>query len=277
MEISAPAKINLFLNVGRRRDDNFHEFQSVAVKVSLFDELVIEEASDITIQAPEWIPQEENLVYRAAVKLREYSKTEKGCFIKLKKNIPAGAGLGGGSSDAAAVLLSLNKLWGLNLDLDQLEEVGGSIGSDINLFLHPGGVLAYGRGEQIKSLPYERAGKKKIILINPGINIATEKVYSKYPGGRLTPEAELNKIIRDYTLGNWALILRNDLEETVFSEYPVLRDLKNRLINWGAQPLLSGSGSSLFALVEDNKLAESIKNVVENSFNYACWIVSEVI
>ncbi|NLN47653.1 MAG: 4-(cytidine 5'-diphospho)-2-C-methyl-D-erythritol kinase [Clostridiales bacterium] len=277
MEIKAAAKINLFLNVGNKRPDNFHDFQSVVVKVSLFDELIIEEASDITVEAPEWIAKEDNLVYRAAVLLKEFAETEKGCSISLKKNIPTGAGLGGGSSNAAAVFTALNKLWDLNLSISQLEEIGAVLGSDVNLFLHPGGTLATGRGEVVKPLPYENPEKKKILLINPGVNISTEKVYSRYPGGRLTPEDELNKIIENYTQGNWALILRNDLEETVFSEYPVLRDLKSRLINWGAQPLLSGSGSTVFALVEDDKLAESIKNVVENSFNFDCWIVNEII
>lgn len=276
MEILAPAKINLFLNVGEKRLDHFHEFQSIAVKVSLYDRITLSEDTGISIQAPDWIPDEENLAYRAALLLKEKSRSEKGCSIILEKNIPAGAGLGGGSSDAASVLKGLNKLWGLDYEIRELEKIGSKLGSDVNMFLHPGGCFAYGRGEKVSKLPYGRKKNHNIILIAPDINISTEKVYSKYTGGRLTPKDELDRIIRDYRQGDWSSILGNDLEKTVLSEYHILQDLKNRLINWGAHPLLSGSGSCIFALAEDKKLAESIKNMVEKSFNCRCWIVNEV-
>ncbi len=276
MEIRAQAKINLFLNVGPRREDGYHEIISLMSKVSLEDTLLVEPAEDISIKCSENIPPEDNLAYRAAIILKDRTGTERGCRIKLNKNIPLGGGLGGGSSDAASVLLALNRLWELDLSREELSETGSLLGSDVNFFLYPGPCIVRGRGEVIEPLEEEAEKKHNIIIIDPGVNISTERIYSSYPGGSLTPSNELDKIIKSYTKGDWSMVLRNDLEETVYSQYPVLKDLRNRLLNWGPIPLLSGSGSCLFALAGEDHLAESAVRVIENSFGFRSWIVNEV-
>lgn len=275
MKIKAPAKINLFLNVGEERKDSFHEVFSLMIKVSLFDKIDIEANESITVQAPDWLAGQENLVYKAAKELKEKTKVTRGCKIILQKNIPPGRGLGGGSSDCAAVLKALNKMWNLNLETEELEKIGKKLGSDVNFFLHPGGCTSSGRGEKVKPLESTVRDRNNIVVIDPDIHISTERIYQRYSGGSLTDEKEKNRIIQKYKENKWNEILRNDLEDTVFKEYPVLRDLKNRLKNWGAWPLLSGSGSCVFAVTDKKKLAESIADIVKRDFGYKTWIVKE--
>ncbi|MFC2061168.1 4-(cytidine 5'-diphospho)-2-C-methyl-D-erythritol kinase [Elusimicrobiota bacterium] len=274
MEINAPAKINLFLNVGKKREDTFHEISSIMIKVNLFDRITIEEADEIIIEAPEWLPTEENIVFKAASMLKEYASVNNGCRIKLEKNIPPGRGLGGGSSDCANVLKALNNLWETGLGIEELEKIGKELGSDVNFFLYPGSCHVSGRGEIIKPLQEIVEGKYYIILVDPGMEISTEKVYDKYPGGNLTQPQELDKIIQNYTEGKWDRILTNDLEDIVLKEYPVLKNLKDRLINWGSQPLLSGSGSCIYALVNEEKTAKVISSIIDRDLEFKTWIVN---
>ncbi len=273
MKIKAPAKINIFLNVGEEREDKFHELRTIMVKVGLCDSITLKKNKNIKIEGMDWLKDKKNLAYRAAVELQNYSGIKKGCLIEIEKLIPSGAGLGGGSSDAAAVLKGLNKLWDLNYKDEDLENIGQKLGSDVNFFLYTGGGLAMGRGEKIIPLKTKRELAQKVLLIYPDIELSTQKIYNAYPGGDLTGKEELNTIIKNYRSGNWPDILSNDLEETVFREYPVLKDIKHRLINWGLKPLLSGSGSSIFALFSDIEKAESVKSIMDEDFGYSTWIL----
>ncbi len=277
MEFKAPAKINLFLNVGKKREDSFHELISIMVKVSLFDRLEITEESKIKIEAPGWIPLQENLVYRAASLFFRETGIKKGCRIKLEKNIPAGAGLGGGSSDAAATLKALDSIFSAGLGPEKLDEMGAELGSDVNFFLRQGGCLATGRGEVIDHLETIKNRDYFILLVDPGLEISTGQIYENYSGGRLTGGSDLDNIIQLYKDMDWQAILRNDLEETVFNLYPSLKDLKNRLENWGLYPLLSGSGSFVFALSNDKKLVETGEEVINKEFGLKTHIVSALI
>lgn len=273
MEIKAPAKINLYLNVGEKRNDGFHDIISIMVKVGLWDIITLEEHEEIVVEGPAWLPMEENLVYKAAVLLKEHSGVKKGCMIKLEKNIPPGRGLGGGSSDCASILKALNQYWSINLEIKELEQLGMKLGSDVNFFLYPGSCCTTGRGEVITRIDRDFEGEKNIILVDTGISITTAYVYSRYSGGQLTAKEKLDKIINSYRSGNWSEILKNDFEATVFREYPVLNDLKNRLANWGLHPLLSGSGSCVFALVDDVRTAESVSQVIRENFEYETYLV----
>ncbi|MBN2408051.1 MAG: 4-(cytidine 5'-diphospho)-2-C-methyl-D-erythritol kinase [Elusimicrobia bacterium] len=276
MEIKAPAKINLFLNVGQTREDTFHDIISILVKINLYDKLRVEESDDIIVEGPEWLKQEENIVYKAAQMMQKAVKTDRGCRIILEKNIPSGGGLGGGSSDCAAVIKALNKLWGLDLDIGEMEKIGARLGSDVNFFLYSGACLVRGRGEIVEPLEAEETSSSTLLLIDPCVKIATKNVYSRYQAGRLVPEDILAKVLRNYRRGRWGEILRNDLETTVFKEYPVLKDLKNRLINWGTKPLLSGSGSCMFTLIDEEKTAKSVSSVIEENFGFGTWTVQTV-
>ncbi len=136
LTLKAPAKINWFLNIHGLRNDGFHEIQSLIQKVSLFDELTFSPSESLVVNSDAPIPMEQNLVYKAAMLLREKYKVNMGALIHLDKKIPAGAGLGGGSSDAAAALMGLNELWSLGLSMDELCRTGELIGSDIPFFLY---------------------------------------------------------------------------------------------------------------------------------------------
>lgn len=276
MEIKAPAKINLYLNVGQKRKDSFHDIISIMVKVSLWDVITIGKHEDIIIEGPDWLSQEENLAYKAAKLLKDYTRTDKGCRIQIKKNIPPKRGLGGGSSDCGAVLNALNSFWQLSIETKELEEIGKELGSDVNFFLHPGNCVVTGRGETIIPLGNIFKGTKNIIIIDTDIEISTKDVYEKYRNGKLTEKQKLNKIITDYKEGNWVQILKNDLEDIVFREFPILKNLKSRLINWGTYPLLCGSGSCIFALVDDKNTAESISQIINEDFEYNTWIVNPI-
>ena len=277
MVIKAQAKINLFLNVGEKRSDSYHELYSIIVKVSLFDLIEIREDSQINIDAPSWIPIRKNLVYRAASLFFKETGIKKGCSIRLEKNIPAGAGLGGGSSDAAATLKGLNKIFKTGLGIGELEKMGAELGSDVNSFFYEQGCLVSGRGEKVKPLETVKSRDYSILLVDPNIEISTKKIYENYPGGRLTRGRDLDNIIKLYNDTQWPAILRNDLEETVFKIYPSLGKLKKMLENWGVYPLLSGSGSFFFALSRDRKLIETVKEVISKELGLKTHIVQSLI
>ena len=196
MEVKAPAKVNLFLNVGNKRKDSYHDIISIMLKISLFDIIKIKEDTELKVEAPAWINPADNLVYKSAKLFFRQSGIKKRCRIILKKNIPAAAGLGGGSSDAATTLKALNTFFKAGLSLKELENSGKKLGSDVNFFLHKGICLSRGRGEDISPIEITKEKKFHILLIDPGINISTKAVYDKYPGGRLTHEEELIKIIK---------------------------------------------------------------------------------
>jgi 4-diphosphocytidyl-2-C-methyl-D-erythritol kinase len=273
MEIKAPAKLNIFLNVGKKREDGFHRIISLMTRIDLFDRMEITDSDTIEIEGMDNIPKEDNLIYKAAVRLRDYADIDKGCKITVDKIIPEGAGLGGGSSDAAAVLKGLNKFWGTGLERKELAGIGKVLGSDVNFFLYDGPCLVRGRGEQVEEIEDASPYGGSVVLIMPDIEISTRKVYENYPGGSLTEEKELNKIMENFREGNWPDVLRNDLQETVFKEFPILGSLYKRIINWGGYPLLSGSGASIFALTENDKTADSIAKIVEQNFNYTSTVV----
>ncbi len=277
MEIKAPAKINLYLNVGKIREDSFHDIISIMVMVSMWDIITIEDNEDIIVEGTDWIPKEHNLAYRAAKLLKEHSGVNNGCKIKIEKNIPIGRGLGGGSSDCGTILKALNEMWKLNLSVQELEKIGEKLGSDVNFFLYPGGCLVQGRGEIVKPIDKTFKDTKNIIIIDTGIEISTKDIYRQYSGGKLTEKEELDKILSYYREGNWAEILRNDLENVVCKKFPVLKDLKNRLTNWGTHPLLSGSGSCIFTLVDNIKTAESVARIIKEDFKYNTWLVNPII
>lgn len=276
MEIKAPAKINLFLNVGKKRVDNFHEVYSIMVNIGLYDKIILKESDAIQVTGPDWLPEKDNLIYKAVSLFKDHTGYNKGCNISVDKGIPPGRGLGGGSSDAAKVLLALNRLWGLDLDISELEKIGSILGSDINFFLYESDCLVKGRGELVIPISSEVSVKKDILVIDAGLEISTKVVYEKVTDGILTEESDLDKILDDYRSGNWATILRNDLEDPVFKVFPVLKDLKKRLKNWGVSPLLSGSGSCMFALSDDKEKLISVARILNENFDYNTWIVNSL-
>lgn len=179
VKVKTPAKINLLLHIKGKRSDGYHEIVTVMQAVDLFDELLIEKADNLEIicNSPDVPSDEENLIYKAAVKLREFTGTNKGARINLKKNIPVAAGLGGGSSDAAATVSGLNLLWELGLPEETLRDLGSEIGSDVPFFIGGPTAVGFGRGDELIQLSNET--DYWYLIINPGILISTAWVYSQ--------------------------------------------------------------------------------------------------
>ncbi len=302
LKIKTPAKINLLLHVKGKRPDGYHDIVTVMQAIDLYDELHIEKAENIELQctSPDVPSDENNLVYMAAVKLREFSGINKGASIRLKKNIPVAAGLGGGSSDAAAVLSGLNHLWGLGLQEETLRELGRKIGSDVPFFLGGPTALGFGRGDELTQISNET--DYWYLLVNPGILISTPWVYSQVdissdnvrgnvlPGERdnwigplMRPNLELTnegvhiKIFLPDGLrleGNkiW-LFPYNDLEGVVIRRYPVIKKIKDEMVASGAMfAMMSGSGSSVFGIFRDRDSVERANSKMQ-CYEWRTWIV----
>ncbi|RFU60949.1 4-(cytidine 5'-diphospho)-2-C-methyl-D-erythritol kinase [Bacillus sp. V59.32b] len=261
----APAKINLALDVLFKRPDGYHEVEMVMTTVDLADRIELSETGNGTIQIishNRFVPDDNrNLAYQAAALLKERYQINKGVSIAIEKNIPVAAGLAGGSSDAAATLRGLNRLWGLGLSLEDLAEIGAEIGSDVSFCVYGGTALAKGRGEKITHLP--TPPKCWVILAKPTIGVSTADVYKRlnlqeaaHPNVKEMISAINNK---DYSqlCGN----LGNILEQVTLSSYPEVANIKEQMKTFGADAvLMSGSGPTVFGLVEHDSRMQRIYN-----------------
>jgi len=250
----APAKINLFLSIINKREDGYHDIGTMFHTLNCGDRLFGERDSsgEISISynnLQEYSP-EKDLVCRAAEKLKEKLMISSGVRFYLEKNLPLGAGLGGGSSDAAAALRLLNKLWGLRSSSEELEEIGASLGADIAFFVKGGAALATGIGN-ILTPQNTIESDCCIVLATPKCTVPTADAYKDViPAGSLPWQ---NFLKSTNPLDN----LYNQFEETVLEKYPLINFLKQKLNDCGGNSLLSGSGSSVFSLFY------SLENAVE--------------
>jgi len=252
--VRALAKINLDLRVLARRDDGYHELRTIFQTVSLADtlEIAFTPASETVIELDQDPVIEDNLVIRAARVALETMAVRGRVQMRLAKRIPLGAGLGGGSSDAAAVLLALPVLAGGALDLAALMAVGQQLGSDVPFFLLGGRAAGIGRGTELFPLPDGPAARA--LLVAPEVHVSTAAAYRALSPG-LTTELQQNKIF-SFQSQAWdvspGVSAENDFEPAVFAQYPRLAELKQRLLRAGAAPaLMTGSGSALFGLFRD--------------------------
>ena len=242
----APAKLNLFLHITGRRADGYHDLQSLFQILDWGDELKfhinntgqIDRINDIDA-----VPEAEDICIHAANLLKAHCCVEQGVSIELRKRIPLGAGLGGGSSDAATVLLALNELWSCGLSQQQLAELGLQLGADVPVFVHGHSAMAQGRGEKLQAVTL---GQRHYLLIFPGINISTASVFRH-------PLLKRDSQVLDLSLT--ALQPgRNDCEIAAFEMYPELNTIMQDLRKWG-QPHMSGTGSTIFLQFGDKKSA----------------------
>ncbi|MCK9419708.1 MAG: 4-(cytidine 5'-diphospho)-2-C-methyl-D-erythritol kinase [Nitrospirae bacterium] len=246
----SPAKINLCLSVLGRRPDAYHDVEMLMQMVGLFDEVTVSlGGSGVSVSCDSHaVPSgEENIAWKAALEILRISGQETGLAIEIKKNIPVAAGLGGGSGNAAAVLMALNRLLGIGLDRDRLAEIGARIGMDVPFFFFGPTALARGRGEiltELTPLPHF-----PVLLVNPGFETSTAWVYKNLNLG-LTKKGDCNKIAR-LNLRNIALGLHNDLEQVTSVVHPVINKIKDALLDQGALgALMSGSGPTVFGIFE---------------------------
>jgi len=249
MQILAPAKINLSLRILNCRPDGFHEIETLISPVSLYDKVDIEKQNrwiDFSCDDPTLSSGDDNLVVRVANLFLEQAKIKSGVSIKLQKNIPHGAGLGGGSSDAAATLRALNQLFETKLSLEQLVKLASTIGSDVPFFLFESAAVCKGRGEIVNPTKLKR--KLSIMLCKPAFSVSSGWAYSRWQDSKEIPG------ISYQSQGFDGQTLLNDLERPVFEKFVFLAQLKMWLLE---QPevgaaLLSGSGSTVFAVLREN-------------------------
>ena len=257
LRVLAPAKVNLSLLIAGKRPDGFHEIETIMAKVNLFDEILIQpgEKPDIELlcKGPYWAPQgKQNLAYKASEMLLENSRSQANIKITVKKNIPAGSGLGSASSDAAATLIALNKYLDLKLSNHRLAKLAPKLGSDVAFFL--GGPLAFctGKGEKIKKL--KENFNFSALLILPDVSVSTKKVYANYkhnPAIYQKLSTQINSHLVKNRIDLVSRMCANMLETSCFSLYKELFDLKAKVESLGIAPLcLSGSGSAMFCIIE---------------------------
>jgi 4-diphosphocytidyl-2-C-methyl-D-erythritol kinase len=264
LTLKAPAKINWFLHVLGKREDGYHEIESLLQRISLYDILTFEHSETIEVVTEANIPLADNLVFKAATALREDSGYQHGARITLDKNIPLAAGLGGGSSDAAAALAGLNKMWGTDFSNEELSEMAASIGSDIPFFLNGATAIIEGRGERV--IPVEVKKTSTLLLLKPPFGVPAGWAYSNVvePTGKSTDIKSFIELIDygDYKfLGDYG---RNDLEDPVSRRHPEIMEMKEALYNAGAEfCVMSGSGPTVFGVFGDRGKAESVRASIE--------------
>jgi 4-diphosphocytidyl-2-C-methyl-D-erythritol kinase len=274
--VLTPAKVNLALDVLGKRSDGYHEIATVMQTVDLFDRLTLEAAPTISLEAddPALPTDERNLIVRAAMLLRKASGADRGARIQLRKRIPVAAGLGGGSSDAAATLWGLNRLWGLRWSRARLVELAAQLGMDVPFFLTGGAALATGRGERVK--PLTRAGSYALVLVNPCVPLSTREVYERVPAGWRAEPSGAQRVVEALATGNAARVgaaLTNQLEAFVARVFPPVDRMKAALMAAGALgSAMSGSGPTVFGMARSLDHARQIRQRVCRR-GWSCWAV----
>ena len=286
MELLAPAKVNLFLEIIGKRADGYHEIDTILQTINLYDKISISNRDQEIVFKCNWLrpedivpDEEDNIAYRAAILLKEQLNEKKGAKIVIKKNIPVGAGLGGGSSDAVCVIRGLLKLWHRKIERKDLEKLTLKLGVDVPFFLHQGCCFAKGIGEKLT--PVRTSWSKKplcLVLVNPGVPVPTKMAYRLLPD-RFTDRHVIDKIKSPLTETVLKSIAFNRFEEVVFRHYPGLKEIKQSLIKVGAElALMSGSGSTIFGIFNTEKDAMSayreIKRMIPEEYKI---ILSETI
>lgn len=257
IKLPAFAKINLGLKVLGRRADGYHEIRTVFQTISLNDGLTFEAASDGRLElacADPSIPTDEsNLVLRAADALRERYGAGRGARVTLEKRVPAGGGLGGGSSDAAMTLIALSRLWNLKTDVSELSELGARLGADVPFFLTGGTALGTGNGTDIE--PLEDAPKTHLVVVTPAVRVSTAEAYKALGAPALTKDDALVNLSVSRTEADFpdslCDVMSNDFEPVVVRLYPEIGRARDALLGAGAlRASLSGSGSSVYGVFE---------------------------
>ena len=261
IKFKTPAKINLGLHIHGKREDGFHELETIFQMVSLYDDVELELLSSgikLECDTPGVPTDDTNLVCKAALLLRQSYQVEgKGVSIRLKKKIPFGAGLGGGSGNAAGVLMGLNRLWDLNIEREKLLALAAELGSDVPFFLTSPCALGMGRGEKLKAL--KPCAKFQVLLVFPGFPVATSWVYQNLKLKLTKRENNISILRKNLSLSDITSLgsrLYNDLEPVVIQRFPEVQVVKDELRAWGALGvLLSGSGSTVFGIFDDPEKA----------------------
>ncbi|MDT5296440.1 MAG: 4-diphosphocytidyl-2-C-methyl-D-erythritol kinase [Acidobacteriota bacterium] len=269
--LPAFAKINLGLRVAGRRADGFHEISTVFQTVTLHDKLTFETRLDddvleLSCSDPDIPVDESNLVLRAAFALRERFGVRRGARVVLEKVIPAGGGLGGGSSDAATTLLALSRLWEIETDGRELTEIGARLGADVPFFLTGGTALGTGTGTNIR--PLEDVPKMHLLVVAPGVGVSTAEAYKALGAPALTKPYTVANLFVSRTEADFpdslCDVMSNDFEAVVVRLHPEIGRVRDAITETGARRvMLSGSGSSVFGVFESKGEAERAREALK--------------
>lgn len=272
IEIKAPAKINIGLNILNKRNDGYHNLYTLFIPLNdLYDRLkfTISDRFDFFCNDISIPNDENNLVVKAKLLLEKHFGVILNVKIELEKSIPTQAGLGGGSSDAAATLISLNELFKLDLSFNQLIELALLLGSDVPFFIKAQPAIGRSRGEILEFIDLEI--REFIVVINPGINISTKEAFQNIEP--LDRHINIKSFIINnrFDYNSLKNNVKNDFEENVFYQYPEIKEIKNKLYEFGALfSMMSGSGSTVYGIFQSETEA---KKAIENfPKNYFCWI-----
>jgi len=279
MEILSPAKINLFLHVTGKRPDGYHELITLMCCVGLYDSVTIDpglKEISITCSDPKVPEDETNLAFKAASLFFKTLNKPEGVKISIKKNIPVGAGLGGGSSNAASVLSALNRYYDFPFSQDELISMGLSIGADVPFFIYRKPAIATGIGENLKA--YERISKFHVLLVYPGFSVSTAEVYNNLNLGLTKCPKKLNYrsfIEQDFDI---ECHLCNDLETVAESRYPDIPAAKKALLSHGARgALMSGSGPTVFGLFSAADKAQRANQSLSQNDKWQIFLVDMLV
>lgn len=261
----APAKINLGLDICGKRDDGFHELSMIMVSVDLNDYVTVSELEEDTISivsnSVKMPLDEKNDIYKAALLLKETYGIHKGVSIELDKRIPICAGLGGGSSDAAATLRALNQLWDLRLTYEELSKIGFKVGSDVPYCLSAGCAKITGKGDIVKVLPAHLSGW--VVLVKPDFGVSTRTIFRDIDPQAIS-RVDIDGIEKALYAKDYQALLAhmgNSLEDITIAKRPLIQKIKTRLMNGGADiALMTGSGPTVFALCSNEKRADRLVN-----------------
>jgi 4-diphosphocytidyl-2-C-methyl-D-erythritol kinase len=272
--VYAPAKLNLFLLVAGKRPDGFHELETLMAKLDWYDELLFEpgqtDGIELICTGPHWAPDgPDNLVYRACRRLLDAANRSTPLRITLTKQIPAGAGLGSASSDAAAALLGLNRFAELGQPMERLHEIASELGSDIPFFLYGPASFCSGRGEKIR--PLEQKFPFEALLLTPNVTVSTKSVYENYVHEQALYErwsAQIKPLLAKKSIDSVAQICANMLERSCFSLHRELAELKQQCEAFcGQRVCLSGSGSAMYILNPDRQRMPRLQRWLKDTFN----------
>jgi len=282
LEKKSPCKVNLILNILGKRADGFHELETVMQPVNICDEMTFERAGtglQLTCSNIELPTDSKNLVHRAATSFLVATKISDGVRIHLQKNLPLAGGIGGGSANAAVTFTALNELFGSPLPLERLHELAAALGSDVPFFLYGKPALATGRGEKVRTLEIFPALKgKAFFLVHPGFGISTPWSYqnlARFPEALNGKAGRAEKLVSALQSNDWPAVtdgIYNSLEAPAFDKFPVLALYKEFLRENGALvSLMSGSGSTTFAITENLAAADSLAEKFKAQFGRNGW------
>jgi 4-diphosphocytidyl-2-C-methyl-D-erythritol kinase len=273
LRLKSPAKVNLRLEILRRREDGYHELRSILQKISLCDTLSVslkkEKGVSISTDHPRLPIGRGNLVYRAAQMILKKSEYKGGLHIDIRKEIPLGAGLGGGSSDAATTMKALNQLFEIGLPTKELMKIGSGIGADVPFFFLDGAAVASGIGERLKKIELPDLW---YVLINPNFEVSTRWAYQNFVLTKRHFHFNLQGFVK--TPEEISSLLWNDLEGVVSHKYPQIEGMKKMLLSAGASgALMTGSGPTVFGVFSGKREAEKAFKKLEDKVRRRGWII----